>query len=407
MAILKNLVILLLLVLSLVSGRATFREMAVGSGSRDSTTALAGDSREMAFVANAVAGTVSVIDIERRAVVATLDVTPDGKRVAPARNLSQWYAQPKLEAAGGLNYAQDTDLSRDGRVLFVSRGFLGDVAAFDLATGELIWRAPVPGLRADHMALSPDGQTLFVAATLRGGNKVQALESSTGLRRWSFEAGVWPHDVQVSTDGRRVYAGSLGDMQKPLKARGEEPGAYRITVADAQDETVLRHLDMPAGVRPFAIAADQRRVYAQLSNAHGVSVFDLEEAAPVASLTLPQAEGISEADWDFEAPHHGLALAPDRQKLCVAGRASDYAAVLAAAPLSVSAIVPVGDAPSWAAVTEDGALCLVANNRSDDVSLVSMDEGRELARIAVGRAPKHITVGRVPRRLFEDAASGD
>ncbi|MEE4384300.1 MAG: hypothetical protein V2J02_20050, partial [Pseudomonadales bacterium] len=94
--------------------------------------------------------------------------------------------------------------------------------------------------------------------------------------------------------------------------------------------------------------------------------------------------------------------------LCLAGRASDYAALVATADLSLLATVPVGDAPSWAALDAAGALCILANTRSDDVSLVSVARREEVARLAVGRAPKHVTVGRVPEAVlaaFEDAGA--
>src|SRR5918993_282653 len=54
-------------------------------------------------------------------------------------------------AVGSPNYAQDTDVSPDGRTLYVSRGYLGDVAAFDVASGKQVWRRSLNTTRADHM----------------------------------------------------------------------------------------------------------------------------------------------------------------------------------------------------------------------------------------------------------------
>ena len=65
-----------------------------------------------------------------------------------------------------------------------------------------------------------------------------------------------------------------------------------------------------------------------------------------------------------------------------------------------------GDAPSWAEIDAAGALCVLANTRSDDVSLVSLDTFEELARLEVGRAPKHVTVGFVPEAVLEAVATG-
>jgi hypothetical protein len=159
-------------------------------------------------------------------------------------------------------------------------------------------------------------------------------------------------------------------------------------------------------------------------------------------LELPVKEGVTEDDWDFEAPHHGLAMSPDGKTLCIAGRASDYAALVSTAPpaelaqaefergirtgeadlgrlaaaigdtltepaarkLTLIATVPAGDAPGWSEITEDGRYCIVTNTRSDDISIVSIAERAEAARIKAGRAPKHITLARVPVSVLEKAA---
>src|SRR5262245_41922993 len=78
---------------------------------------------EVALVANAEAGTVAVFDVATRTVIGSIDVNP--QKVAST-------------GPGARNYAQDTDVSPDGRTLYVSRGYLGDVAAFDIATGRLL-----------------------------------------------------------------------------------------------------------------------------------------------------------------------------------------------------------------------------------------------------------------------------
>lgn len=364
---------------------------------RDSSGTVSGDSAEIAFVANVVDGTVSLLELDTLRVIRTLNVIPDGRRVGPGRSVSQWLAQGILEDRGGLNFAQDTDVSRDGRVLFVSRGYLGDVAAFDLATGDMLWRTTVPGFRADHMALAPDGRHLYLSALIYAGNQVYKLATDSGDRVGSFSAGQWPHDVHSSADGKRIYAASLGNMLTDRDSRGTDSDAYRIVVADADSLEVQRFFSFEAGVRPFAVTRDETRLFAQLSNSHDVIARNLGDSGGQQRLELPIAEGVSEADWDFEAPHHGLALTPDETQLCIAGRASDYAAIVGTQPLEAQHIVPVGDAPSWATLDAKGERCLLANTRSDDVSIVSMRDGSEIARVPTGRAPKHITVARIPR----------
>lgn len=392
---------ILFLGLLLLSVVARFdAEADFGAGPRDGSAPPAAPAREIAFVSNVVEGSVSLVDLAALRVLGAIDIKPDGARVGFFRDPLQSFAQSRLEESGGLNYAQDTDLSRDGTVLFVSRGHLGDVAAFDVASGALLWRTPVAGIRADHMTRSPDGRRLYVSALIRGGNVVEVLGAANGARLGRFPTGLWPHDVHTSRDGERIYAASLGDMQLEPAARGAAANAYEVTVARAADLEVLARHRFDAGVRPFAVTADERRLYAQLSNTHAVVAYDLAAREIVQRAELPVAPGVGESDWDFEAPHHGLALTPDERTLCLAGRASDYAALVATHDLSLLATVPVGDAPSWAAVGGAGTLCVLANTRSDDVSIVSLERQEELARLPVGRAPKHVTVGPVPETVL-------
>ena len=378
------------------AGLRAWQEARYGTGPVESAAPVAGPSREIAFVANAVGGTVTLIDIASAETLGEIDVLADGRRPGLLRDPLQFLAQGRVEAEGGLNYAQDSDLSRDGRVLFVSRGHLGDVAAFDIASGAILWRTPVAGLRADHMAISPDGERLYVSTLIYSGDVVEVLDTRDGARIGRFTAGRWPHDVHVSPDGAQVYVASLGEMTAPLAGRGEQDHAYTVTLADAASLEVRERFAFEAGVRPFQVTADGNRLYAQLSNAHALIAYDLSTAEVTDRLELPVAAGVTEADWDFEAPHHGLALTPDEATLCVAARASDYAGLVSAPELSLIAAVPVGDGPSWSALSLDGGICVLANNRSDDVSLVSLAGRAEIARLPAGRGPKHVTVGRVP-----------
>jgi DNA-binding beta-propeller fold protein YncE len=398
---LKRYILFLFLVAVFFAAWISWQEANFGLGPQASSAKLTGPSREIAFVANSVDGTVSLVDLASRKVVKTLDILPDGNRVGIFRNPLQWLAQGYLEGRAGLNYAQDTDVSRDGRVLFVSRGYLGDVAAFDIASGGLLWRTPVSGLRADHMTLSPNGKRVYVSALIYGGNVVEVLDSASGEKLGEFPGGRWPHDVHTSPNGKRIYVASLGNMLEDFDVRDDDPDAYRVTVVNADTLNPVRYHEFEAGVRPFAVSRKGHRLYAQLSNAHAVVSYDLKKSRSLGRLELPVAPGVTSADWDFEAPHHGLALTRDDSMLCLAGRASDYAALVATDGLKLLHTVPVGDAPSWAALDRSGKHCLLPNNRSDNLSIVSMTEARELARIRVGRAPKHVSVGRVPVELLD------
>ena len=354
--------------------------------------------REAVLVANAEGGTVSVVDARTFAVLREIDVLPDGERADDPGQAA--LRQPVIEAAGGRNFAQDLDLSPDGRTLYVSRGHRGDVAAFDLASGELVWKLAIPGFRSDHMTLSDDGRWLWVSALTE--NVVVRIDVSVPAIAGRFGGGQWPHDNHLSPDGARIYNASIGTIVAPEETRrASSPPPYRLTIADTGTLGVLRTYDFDRGIRPIVITHDERTMYAQLSELHGLVEFSLESGEVVRRLELPVDEGVTEDDYDFEAPHHGLAITPDERTLCAAGRASDYVALVDAASLSLIATVDVGDAPGWATTGPDGAHCFVPNTRADTLSVISYAARREVARVPMGDGPKQIEAARLP----EDVAA--
>ena len=338
-------------------------------------------SREIAFVANAEDATVSLVDVAARKELRRIDVNPD--RAKPSTT------------AGTPNFAQDTDVSPDGRTLYVSRGYAGDVAAFDIASGKLLWRTPVDPQRADHMTLSKDGKALFVSALSQ--HRARRLDTATGRITGEVVTGDTPHDNQVSKDGRRLYNSSIGNVGLPSDQAASGAGSpYQLTIADTRTLKVETQHPFERGIRPWRLAPDEKSLYAQLSDLHGVVAYDLVSRKIVRRLELPIGPRVTSADWVFAAPHHGLAMSADGRTLCIAGRASDYAALVRAPALTLIATVPVGDSPGWSELADGDRLCLTANTRSDDLSIVSVAERKEVARLKLGDGPKHITVARVP-----------
>ena len=345
------------------------------------------DSIEIALVANAEGAEVAIVDVAARSRIGSIAVN---------------FADVESEGPGAPNYAQDTDVSPDGRTMYVSRGYLGDVAAFDIGSGRPLWTRPLNTMRADHMTLSRDGRALFVSAFVD--NRVYRLDTETGSITGHFASGILPHDVKISKDGTRVFNSSLGQMPsfpvpasvKPLE-KPEVP--VQLTIADAGTLAVRDRIPMDIAMRPWHFNTSETGIYAELSNQHAVVFYDLAARKVTRRLDLPMKPGITAKDWDFEAPFHGLALTDDGSTLCLAGRGSDYAALIRTSDLSLVATVPVGDGPGWSETADGGRTCLIANTRSDDLSFVSIADRKEIARIPIGNGPKHITVTRLPAEV--------
>lgn len=214
-------------------------------------------ARDVMLVANAEGGTVSLVDARSFRSLREIDVIPDGPATSFEHNPMQALAgQQIVEAAGGKNYAQDQDVSPDGHVLYVSRGHKGDVAAFDLTSGELMWKVAIPGLRSDHMTISANGRRLYVSALTD--NHVYAIDTAAAAVVGSFPTGEWPHDNHLSHDGERLYNGSIGNIVTPEESRGSGSPPYRLTVVDADTLAEITSHVFERGIRPSALCGSGR-----------------------------------------------------------------------------------------------------------------------------------------------------
>ena len=319
--------------------------------------ASANAATELLYVANNHDGSVSVIAIPEFEVIGEIDVMPDRS----------------LREPGGSTHADDVVLSSDGSRMYVSRGGHRDVVAFGLPDGDLLWRVETDGL-ADHFALSPDGSTLFVSVYSE--DRVHVIDAAEGKELARIASCSGPHGMRFSADGNRIYNGCMiGDA---------------LEVIDAASFEVTRRYSFLEGVRPFEISADERKAWVQLTRLHGFVELDLLEGRVTKTIHLPVPPGVS-AQQDFpHTAHHGLALNPDGSRLCVAGTVADYVALLSVPELDLLATVPVGSEPSWAITSLDGRFCFVSSRKSDTVSVISFDDGREFARIKVGTYPQRM-----------------
>jgi YVTN family beta-propeller protein len=62
----------------------------------------------------------------------------------------------------------------------------------------------------------------------------------------------------------------------------------------------------------------------------------------------------------------------------------------------VIARLNTGDGPNWVVFSPDGKFACVSNTDSDDVSIFSVKERREVARVKVGKVPKRLAISSMP-----------
>ena len=123
----------------------------------DSPKGLPG-TRPVLFVGNNWDGTADIVDPQTFRVLRRLNVVPDLQErlreiyLNPVR-LGYFTAIRQLVGEGHDQYADDIFSSADGLTVYVSRPSLADVVGIDLRTQKIVWRVPMTGQRADHMAV--------------------------------------------------------------------------------------------------------------------------------------------------------------------------------------------------------------------------------------------------------------
>jgi DNA-binding beta-propeller fold protein YncE len=350
--------------------------------------------RDVLFVGNSGDGTVDLIDAHTFTRLGVLDAIPDGNT---PRDPVQAAVYPALVSKVGINYVQDIQLSPDGEILYVSRGYLGDVAAFSLHTHSLLWRLQIHSLRADHMELSPNGSRLFVSALTS--DLVEVIDTRTHRFVGEVPAGDWPHTLGFSPDGRTLYGGSLGVQTLDTATSQTPPTDGRHWLEAIDPHTLLLErppCELSAGIRPFALAPDGRTMYLQLSYYNGIVAYDPVHCRTLRRLDLPlQGRGTQIAPHDYpnEAAQHGVAMSRDAGRLCLAGTIDDDVEMVTVAgsqSLTLSRIIPVGQEPAYAVTSPDGSYCFVSSRgaTANTVSVISYASQTEVVRIPTGNHPQ-------------------
>ena len=372
-----------------------------------------GVTRPAILVGNNWEGTTDIIDPETFERLDRVNVIPDIEErereiaFSPDR-LGFYMAIRALIGEGNHQYNDDVFSSNDGSTIFVSRPSLADVVAIDLKTKKIKWRAPVDGYRSDHMAISKDGKRLLVSAST--GNVVHELDTATGKRTGVFESGDSPHENNYSKDGKLIYHASIGRVYTPTDrdpVRDPSKGGEYFQVVDNATKKVVKRIDMEqklaeagyqgmsGAVRPMALSPDEKFVYFQVSFFHGFVEYDLraDKVTRVANLPVSEeAARMQREEYLLDSAHHGLAMDPTGEKLCVAGTMSDYGAIVDRKTFKAT-VLDTGSKPYWSTNSADGKQCYISSSGDDHVAVVDYATEKIVRKIPVGRHPQRVRNG--------------
>ncbi|WP_106397913.1 YncE family protein [Actinocorallia populi] len=371
--------------------------------------------REVMFVGNNWEGTADVIEASGDfAGIGRINVIPDKDE-----RLREIYRNPlklvfflgirETVGEGHDQYVDDMYSTPDGTAMVASRPSFADVVSIDLATGDVRWRFPVSGFRADHMAVSPDGTQVAVSASTS--NTVHVLDIETGRQVGSFKTGDKPHENVYTDGGRYLWNMSIGEVNNDADAPWQDfrKGDRKITVVDTATFEVVRTIDMRQrldafgrkdlsdSVRPVAFTPDESKLYFQVSFFNGFLEYDVATDKILRVKTLPKNPDTSDDRKTYvnDSRHHGMSMSPDGSKLCIAGTMDDYATVVDRASLQEGPLVPAAK-PYWATVSGDGKACVISESAADQVTAIDFATGEKIVSVPVGDHPQRVRVARIP-----------
>ncbi len=418
--------------------------------------------RHVMFVGNNWDGTATVVDVDRRKRIKTLNIIPDR-----AQELRDIYASPDRLAfylavqqgvgEGHDQYVDDMFTTRDGRLLAVSRPSFADVVWIDLASGRIVREQQMDGYRTDHMGVSPDGRRLLVSDSTDRSVHEYAMGGKgitrTGRRLRTFESGDTPHESNYLRDGAQVLHASIGRVYTPLDYPHLGPidgdvvhdtvKADRwLQVVRTRDFAILKRWDlgkelteagypgMSSAVRPVALSPDERTAYLQVSFLHGFVEFKLDRRDPtgggdytvgtakepatgvvtrIARLPVSEeARNTPREQYVLDSAHHGIAMNRAGTRLCVAGTMSDYAAIVDRSTFrhrvfSGRARFLEGRTyakPYWATTGQRDGKCWVSMSGSDLVTVIDYRKRKVIAEIPVGDHPQRVRDGLLDGRVL-------
>jgi YVTN family beta-propeller protein len=374
------------------------------------TPADAADTRGVLVVGNAVAGTISFIDASTYQNLGSFSVIPDLSAVQASWTVAQWigYAAANADeasvdpAVGGTRYVDDFAISPDGTTIYVSRGNLDDVAAFNLVTHQELWVEQMDGIHSDHLGISPDGSKIVVSATTAA--EAEVFNTADGSLIGKFATGTYPHQNLFTPDGKYIYNESIGVTALPY-ALNALKGNLQLEKVDASTLQVVKVWKFPYGLRPFVIEPDGTTMFADMSYLNGFFKYDLNTSTTLATVQQPYSTTAASESYDSypqNSAHHGIALNGDDTKLCDVGTIDDYTKIVDTNTLSTTATVtyPTGSIPYWALTSTDGNYCYVSLSAGNAVSVINYTTGTEVARVPVGNFPQRERTAVVPESVI-------
>src|SRR6266567_166316 len=295
----------------------------------------------------------------------------------------------------GIEASHGIAVAPDGSRIYISEEADKTLTVVDGKTLQVTKQIPLSG-NPNLVDITPDGRWIYVAialtyddlsefpqikASASGGVDVIDTVSLQKLKTIPIKGGI--HDLNVTPDGKYVIAGS---------SRGAKPPANMMNVIDTKTNDFAWKFQMTPAPSPMAISKNPdgstKWIFAQLGGLNGFEVVDFATQAKINQIKLPEIAAEKQNRHGPPAPSHGIALTADQKTLLINSRLNSTLYAYSVPDLKLLGGVALGGkGAGWLTITPDDKTAYVANEHTNDVSVVDIKSLKEIALIPVGFAP--------------------
>ena len=257
------------------------------------------------------------------------------------------------------------------------------IAPMGLALGA--WLIGLPGCGPGERRPPSASAAGFVYTADEHGNSISSVEVGTGDVR-TIVTRIAPHNVQISRDGRLLFAVGPGAGMTTNPSEMKMPNAGemsrgRLLIIDAATLAVESAADVEVGRHPAHVIVDAKGKLAYVTNSEDddVLVIDVAKQKIVGKI-------------DTGKFPHGLRLSPNGREIYVANVNDNSVSVIDVAQSREVTRIPVGKAPVQVGFTPDGGRAYVSLRDENNVAVIDTIERKKIATIAVGRNPIQVFV---------------
>jgi YVTN family beta-propeller protein len=170
----------------------------------------------------------------------------------------------------------------------------------------------------------------------------------------------------------------------------------KVTVADAATHEILGEIPFSNVVRPIALSADEKRLFANVDGLVGLEVADIAKRKMIhrvpAELPDEQKKTASRS--------HGLSIRPDQKEIweCDVEHHDVHVYDITGETPKQIATIPIGTRIYWLTFAPDGKTCYVSARGGNSVAVVDTATKKVTARIPAGKEPKRLLIVTVPEK---------